>query len=84
MGQKETLTCAKVETEASSHSPRELWSWDDPSELSRIEARGQAFVPPHSLSSHYMWAVPREEARLWRGSCLQMKEVLENDSAMSH
>lgn len=46
MGQKEKLTCNKFATEASGHPPGELWSWDDPSKLSRIEARGQAFAPP--------------------------------------
>lgn len=28
---------------------RESWSWDDPSGPCRLEARGQAFVPPHGL-----------------------------------
>lgn len=28
---------------------RESWSWDDPSGPCRLEARGQASVPPHGL-----------------------------------
>lgn len=63
MGGKEKLTCDNFAAEASAYPTMELWSQDEPSELTRIETRDQAFIPTHfPLSFYYIWAVPRKKA----------------------
>lgn len=52
-GQRKNLKSNTVITKDFVDPNGELWSWNGPCDLPHIEARGQAFVPPHQPITRY-------------------------------
>lgn len=85
MREKEKLTFYNFAAEASAYPTRELWIQDEPSQLTRIETRDQAFISTHPYYPFITYGLfPRRKHKHGEAALLSWRKFLESDSTIGH